>query len=106
MDKLKSQQKQQKEQENGNLQNGNFCDDEFRPKILQRTQAENQKITILKRPNSGSNLAGATNSIASNSSEKPKHLKTFEQREKEYAEARLRILGSASDSQASYVEDL
>ncbi len=76
---------------------------------MQRTQPENQKITILRRPNSGSNLANATNSIGNNSSEKPKHLKTLEQREKEYAEARLRILGSASSddsSTASYVEDL
>lgn len=85
-------------QQNGSIPNGNsFMNyEEFRPKILQRPT---NQIQILKRPNSGSNLAASNTSpllVATNTNEKPKHLKTLEQREKEYAEARLRILGSAS----------
>jgi SUZ domain len=58
--------------------------DDFRPRILQRP-----KVTILKRPDS----SPALSSTSQNS--KPQ-IKTLEQREKEYAEARLRILGSAA----------
>lgn len=64
------------------IPNGN----EFRPMILQRPKT----VTILKRPSAqGEN----SNSVLDNN--KPKPMKTLEQREKEYAEARLRILGSA-----------
>ncbi|KAG5682649.1 hypothetical protein PVAND_011988 [Polypedilum vanderplanki] len=76
--------------------------DNFRPRILQRpkeiTTQQNQ-IKILKRPESSNS---SSNQQKSNS--KPQ-IKTLEQREKEYAEARLRILGSsecaASDQKLS-----
>lgn len=60
--------------------------DDFRPRILQRPKPV---VTILKRPGSSPAL-----SSTSQANSKPQ-IKTFEQREKEYAEARLRILGSA-----------
>lgn len=60
--------------------------DDFRPRILQRPKPV---VTILKRPGSSPAL-----SSASQGNSKPQ-IKTLEQREKEYAEARLRILGSA-----------
>lgn len=63
--------------------------DDFRPRILQRP-----KVTILKRPDSSPALS-STSQIAS----KPQ-IKTLEQREKEYAEARLRILGSAASDES------
>jgi SUZ domain len=59
--------------------------DDFKPRILQRPKPT---VTILKRPDS----SPALSSTSQNS--KPQ-IKTLEQREKEYAEARLRILGSA-----------
>lgn len=62
--------------------------DDFRPRILQRPKPV---VTILKRPDS----SPALSSTSQNS--KPQ-IKTLEQREKEYAEARLRILGSAAAS--------
>lgn len=58
--------------------------DDFRPRILQRPKPT---VTILKRPDSSP-------ALSSSQSQKPQ-IKTLEQREKEYAEARLRILGSA-----------
>lgn len=60
-------------------------DDEFRPKILQRP------IQILKRPTSSQAAA-----LAQQAPEKPQ-IKTYEQREKEYKEARTRIMGSATE---------
>lgn len=64
--------------------------DDFRPRILQRPKPS---VTILKRPDS----SPALSSTQQNS--KPQ-LKTLEQREKEYAEARLRILGSAASDES------
>jgi len=66
--------------------------DDFRPRILQRPKPA---VTILKRPGSSPAL-----SSTSQQNSKPQ-LKTLEQREKEYAEARLRILGSAADESPS-----
>lgn len=63
-----------------------MIDNEFKPKLLQR---DKPSVTILKRPTSGANSNSSENS-------KPKPpIKTLQQREQEYAEARLRILGSA-----------
>lgn len=66
---------------------------EFRPRILQRPKEVQQKVTILKRPESSSSLSSSNQQQAA-----PKPQKTLEQREKEYAEARKRILGSETDS--------
>lgn len=63
-------------------------DDEFRPKILQRP------IQILKRPTSSQAAEALAQQAQINS--KPQ-IKTYEQREKEYKEARTRIMGSASE---------
>lgn len=68
--------------------------DDFRPRILQRPKPV---VTILKRPDS----SPALSSTSANSKTQPK---TLEQREKEYAEARLRILGSAAASDESPTE--
>lgn len=70
--------------------------DDFRPRILQRPKAP--AVTILKRPDS----SPALSSTAQNTSKPQK--KTLEQREKEYAEARLRILGSAASADESPTE--
>lgn len=69
--------------------------DDFKPRILQRPKEVPQKVTILKRPNSSGSLSSASNQ-QQGASQKPQ--KTLEQREKEYAEARRRILGSESES--------
>lgn len=71
----------------------NGSSDEFRPRILQRPSP---KVTILKRPPDSSNSA-SSNSQNVNKTQ----IKSLEQREKEYAEARLRILGSATESTVS-----
>ena len=71
------------------LSNGS---DDFRPRILQRP-----KMTILKRPDSSPALSSTTQNS------KPQ-IKTLEQREKEYAEARLRIMGSAAAADDSPTE--
>lgn len=68
------------------MSNGN---NDFRPRILQRP-----KVTILKRPDSSPALSSTTHSS------KPQ-IKTLEQREKEYAEARLRIMGAAASDDPS-----
>ncbi|CRK93466.1 CLUMA_CG007002, isoform A [Clunio marinus] len=65
--------------------------DDFKPRILQRPKPT---VTILKRPDSSPALSSASQN------QKPQ-IKTLEQREKEYAEARLRILGSAASSESS-----
>lgn len=67
---------------------------EFRPRILQRPKDKEapQKVTILKRPESSSSLS------SSNQQQAPKPPKTLEQREKEYAEARRRILGCDTET--------
>lgn len=65
--------------------------DDFRPRILQRPKPA---VTILKRPDSSPALSSASQ----NSKPQPK---TLEQREKEYAEARLRILGAAAGAEDS-----
>lgn len=66
--------------------------DDFRPRILQRPKPA---VTILKRP-------GSSPALSSTSQQNSKlQLKTLEQREKEYAEARLRILGSAASEDPS-----
>lgn len=62
---------------------------EFKPRILQRPKEAQQKVTILKRPDSSSSLSASYQQQSA-----PKPPKTLEQREKEYAEARRRILGS------------
>lgn len=72
--------------------------DDFKPRILQRQQPspkgnQQNQIKILKRPESSPSLSSASNQI---NSSKPQ-IKTLEQREKEYAEARKRILGSETD---------
>lgn len=78
-------------QQNGlTLMNGGTADD-FRPRILQRPSP---KVTILKRPESSSANSQAQN--AQNAANRTQ-IKSLEQREKEYAEARLRILGSATE---------
>lgn len=77
------------------LSNGS---DNFKPRILQRPQPKVQQnqIKILKRPESAGNLASTLQS-----SSKQKEIKTLEQREKEYAEARKRILGSECEDQVN-----
>lgn len=75
------------------LSNGN---DDFRPRILQRPKPV---VTILKRPDS----SPALSSTSQNAKPQPK---TLEQREKEYAEARLRILGSAMSDESSPTNEL
>lgn len=65
--------------------------DDFRPRILQRPKPA---VTILKRPGSSPALSSTSQNNA-----KPQP-KTLEQREKEYAEARLRILGSAASEES------
>jgi len=84
-ERIKKEQEMAAARQNGLtiLSNGG---DDFRPRILQRPKPV---VTILKRPDSSNAL-----SSASQQNLKPQ-LKTLEQREKEYAEARLRILGSA-----------
>lgn len=66
--------------------------DDFRPRILQRPKPV---VTILKRPDSSPALSSTSQANSKT------QLKTLEQREKEYAEARLRILGSAAASDES-----
>jgi hypothetical protein len=81
--------------QNGLLVNQTNGDNSFRPRILQRPKDQQQnQIKILKRPESTS---GSSGQLKNNS--KPQ-IKTLEQREKEYAEARLRILGSSESATA------
>lgn len=93
LEKRLAKEKQDMSTSNGVTVNGN---DNFKPRILQRQpkKPEQNQIKILKRPQ----FSGATGS--SNPSTqvgcKPQ-MKTLEQREKEYAEARKRILGSECD---------
>ncbi|CAF0990490.1 unnamed protein product [Brachionus calyciflorus] len=54
-------------------------------------------IKILKRPSSEKKLTDLPNQAQANQASQP--IKTFEQREQEYAQARLRILGSAHPEQ-------
>jgi hypothetical protein len=79
--------------QNGLALNGG---DDFKPRILQRQQPKGQQnqIKILKRPDS---LTSSSSTGNLQNSSKPQ-MKTLEQREKEYAEARKRILGSAETS--------
>jgi magnesium-transporting ATPase (P-type) len=72
----------------------NGSSDEFRPRILQRPSP---KVTILKRPPDSSNSQSSNSQQNVNKTQ----IKSLEQREKEYAEARLRILGSATESSVS-----
>lgn len=69
----------------------NGTTDDFKPRILQRPKAQQNQIKILKRPESSSSLS---NQQGGGGNSKPQ-MKTLEQREKEYAEARKRILGTA-----------
>lgn len=93
------QERIRKEQEMATKQNGlsilSNGNDDFRPRILQRPKPA---VTILKRPDSSPAL-----SSTSQQNSKPQ-MKTLEQREKEYAEARLRILGSSAASDESPTE--
>jgi hypothetical protein len=59
-----------------------------------------QSIKILKRPASNKNLTELTLQ-QQREREALQPIKTFEQREQEYAQARLRILGSAHPEQES-----
>lgn len=68
---------------------------DFKPRILQRPKEGPQKVTILKRPDATSSTSSSSNQMQQGG-QKPQ--KTLEQREKEYAEARKRILGSESES--------
>lgn len=80
--------------QNGLALNGG---EDFKPRILQRQQPKGQQqnqIKILKRPDS---LTSSNSTGNLQNSSKPQ-MKTLEQREKEYAEARKRILGSAETS--------
>ncbi|XP_070505119.1 SUZ RNA-binding domain-containing [Chironomus tepperi] len=79
--------------QNGLALNGG---DDFKPRILQRQQPKGQQnqIKILKRPES---ITPSSSTGNLQNSSKPQ-MKTLEQREKEYAEARKRILGSAETS--------
>ena len=54
-------------------------------------------IKILKRPTSEKKLSDMINQTQTSAASQP--IKTFEQREQEYAQARLRILGSAHPEQ-------
>jgi hypothetical protein len=63
---------------------------DFRPRIMQRPKEIPQKVTILKRPDSSSSISGQQQQQMNSKPQK----KSLEQREKEYAEARRRILGS------------
>lgn len=96
LEKRLQTEKQQREQEmNVTKQNGLSVlsnggpTSEFKPRILQRPKEAPQKVTILKRPDSSSSLSASFQQQTA-----PKPPKTLEQREKEYAEARRRILGS------------
>jgi hypothetical protein len=75
----------------------NGYDSDFKPRILQRPKnqppSQPNPIKILKRPDSNSSLSSSS-SLQQNNSNKPV-VKTLEQREKEYAEARKRILGTS-----------
>ena len=62
-----------------------MVDEEFKPKIIQRP------MTILKRPTKPQD----EKTSKSNDSKPKAQPKSFDQRQKEYAEARLRILGQA-----------
>lgn len=75
------------------LSNGSA--DEFRPRILQR-ERPSPKVTILRRPTDSSSQSSNSQQNVNKT-----QIKSLEQREKEYAEARLRILGSATDSSVS-----
>ncbi|CAG9797717.1 unnamed protein product [Chironomus riparius] len=92
--------REQEEEMSVTSQNGlalNGGSDDFKPRILQRSQAKGQQqnqIKILKRPES---LTPSSSTGNLQNSSKPQ-MKTLEQREKEYAEARKRILGSAETS--------
>lgn len=84
-----------KEDQNG-ISNGGGA--EFRPRILQRPKEAPQKVTILKRPSS------STGSNQQQMSSKPQ--KSLEQREREYAEARRRILGSDAEANINTTEQI
>lgn len=88
--------KREQEEMNATNQNGltilsNGSD--FKPRIMQRPKEVPQKVTILKRPE-----ATSSSSLNQQQQGSQKPQKSLEQREKEYAEARRRILGSESES--------
>jgi len=88
LEKIRKQQEMAARQQNGVtiLSNGSGNDGGFKPRILQRPKPA---VTILKRPDSSPALASAQGTA------KPQ-MKTLEQREREYAEARLRIMGASA----------
>lgn len=94
-EKVKREEEMSLTSQNGLTLNGS---DDFKPRILQRQQPKGQQnqnqIKILKRPES---LTPSSSTGNLQNSSKPQ-MKTLEQREKEYAEARKRILGSAETS--------
>lgn len=81
--------------QNGFLVTSSNGESDFKPRILQRQPKSQNQIKILKRPDSSSSLSALSLQQQQNNS---KQVKTLEQREKEYAEARMRILGSAEAS--------
>jgi hypothetical protein len=95
-EKIKREQEMNATKQNGLsiLSNGS----DFKPRILQRPKEGPQKVTILKRPDSSNSLSSSSQQ-QQGGSQKPQ--KSLEQREKEYAEARRRILGSESESTES-----
>jgi hypothetical protein len=62
--------------------------------VFSNVQLPQQPIKILQRPASSKTLNELTNQ-SQNPNNQSQPIKTFEQREQEYAQARLRILGSA-----------
>lgn len=62
------------------------------------------KLQILRRPNGGS--SSSLSSMGGESSSSSKTSKTLKQREEEYAQARLRILGSAGEEEPNGGEDV
>lgn len=91
-EKLKREQEMSATNQNGLsiLSNG----EDFKPRILQRPKEA--KVTILRRPDSSTS---SSSNQQQQGTQKPQ--KTLEQREKEYAEARKRILGSETESTES-----
>jgi SUZ domain len=92
--RLQSEKNKREQEMNVIDQNGMSNGAEFRPRILQRPKEAPQKVTILKRPDSSS-----SSNHQQNMNSKPQ--KSLEQREKEYAEARRRILGSDAEANIS-----
>lgn len=77
------------------------------PRVLLEDSVRSQyapTVKILKRPPDASRSGGSLNGSGSERSPNRQPVKTLQQREAEYAEARLRILGSARSEDDSQKE--